>query len=63
MEQCGRCFITLLKLVFSRVRILERKSYRKVYFICSSYYFFNRTSKLQYLLIVSSVRLFISSIL
>jgi hypothetical protein len=42
----GRCFIKLLKLIFSRLRFLDEKSYRKVYFI----FLLHRITKLQYLL-------------
>ena len=36
----GGDFIKLLKLMFSRLRILDGKSYRKVYFMCSFYLYF-----------------------
>ena len=39
----GRCFIKILKLMFSRLRILDGKSYRKVYFICSFYFIGHRS--------------------
>ena len=42
-----RCFIKLLKLMFSRLRVLDGKCYRKVYFICSFYLLLHRISKLQ----------------